>query len=87
MRIPSPRDDEMAADASSIGIEKRAARLTSTLPRLSLFVLQYPRGRDRHRACPTDAEGATAPETLRQTDRAGLALWKAAGVTPVHRRA
>ncbi len=26
-----------------------------------------------------DAEGATAPETLRQTDREELALWKAMG--------
>ena len=25
------------------------------------------------------AEGATAPETLRQTDRRGMKLWKAAG--------
>jgi len=33
------------------------------------------RGRDRLHA---GAEGATAPETLRQTDRERMTLWKAA---------
>ena len=33
-----------------------------------------PCGRDRS---STGAEGATAPETLRQTDRRGMPLWKA----------
>ena len=37
---------------------------------------------------PSDAEGATAPETLRQKDREELALWKEAGRDrPAHRRA
>jgi hypothetical protein len=38
-----------------------------------------PCGRVRLRtARETGAEGATAPETLRQTDRRGMKLWKAA---------
>jgi len=38
-----------------------------------------PCGRDRLRtARATGAEGATAPETLRQKDRRGMRLWKAA---------
>ncbi len=36
-----------------------------------------PCGRDRLRA---GAEGATAPETLRQKDRRGMTLWKAGGL-------
>jgi hypothetical protein len=31
------------------------------------------------------AEGATAPETLRQKDRAQTALWKAAAALAAHR--
>ena len=41
---------------------------------------------DRHLSAIRGAEGATAPETLRQTDRVTYeALWKAGGVPP-HRR-
>jgi hypothetical protein len=36
-----------------------------------------PCGRDR-RKTRAGAEGAIAPETLRQTDRRGMKLWKAA---------
>ena len=32
------------------------------------------------------AEGATAPETLRQKDRRGMMLWKAARSSRAHRR-
>jgi hypothetical protein len=41
----------------------------------------------RERSVIPDAEGATAPETLRQKDRAQTALWKAAaGLSAAHRR-
>ncbi len=37
------------------------------------------RGRDRQlrKSLTADAEGATAPETLRQKDRDAMGLWKA----------
>ena len=38
-----------------------------------------PCGRDRPDARTAGAEGATAPETLRQKDRRGINFWKAVG--------
>jgi len=40
---------------------------------------EEPCGRDRPSGSRAGAEGATAPEPLRQKDRRSMALWKAAG--------
>src|ERR1044072_3671987 len=43
--------------------------------------------RERPASREAGAEGATAPETLRQTDRRGMKLWKAAAPQGIaHRR-
>ena len=39
----------------------------------------------RERPASAGAEGATAPETLRQKDRVQTALWKAAAALAAHR--
>ncbi len=50
---------------------------------LARVLMSYdPCGRDRL----SDAEGATAPETLRPKDRRELTLWKVMGFFPIHRR-
>ena len=65
------------ADANFHASGKAAVALTCALARVSSRRCPYETcGRDRPLA---GAEGATAPEPLRQKDRRLMALWKAAG--------
>jgi hypothetical protein len=61
----------------SIDFARRRNRIASCSPRLfaSAKNQENPAGETGREA---GAEGATAPETLRQKDRRGMKLWKAA---------
>lgn len=51
-------------------------------------IAEFPMNSSRERPAlhGVGAEGATAPETLRQTDRVGTGTLESGGGNPVHRR-